>query len=120
MYALPFDGFGESGKINVQELFPNPLSSFHGGTSAGLADQIMFWYNGGYKNLYLFSTTATTAAALSRHGKWINPGTVPDASWGTGNQPSTVQIEPTQGFWYMRQKGATTSFELQIEQPYSL
>ena len=92
----------------------------HGGTSAGLADQMMFWYNGSYKSLYLFSTTATASAALARHNKWINPGTVPDASWGTGNQPSTVQIQPTQGFWYLRQKGATTSFNFQIEQPYSL
>ena len=91
-----------------------------GGGNAGLADQLMFWYNGSYKSLYLFSTTATSTAALARHNKWINSGSVPDASWGTANQPSTVVIQPTQGFWYLRQKGATTSFNFQIEQPYSL
>ena len=91
-----------------------------GGSNAANADQLMFWYNGSYKNLYLFSTTSTAAAALARHNKWINPSSVPDSSWGTVGQPSTIQIQPTQGFWYLRQKGATTSFNFQIEQPYSL
>ena len=87
-----------------------------GGTMAALADQLMLWYNGDYKSLYLFSNPN----AATRHGYWINPGIVPDASWGTANQPSKVQIQPTQGFWYFRQKGQTGELTFKVQQPYSL
>ena len=87
-----------------------------GGTMAAYADQLMLWYNGDYKSLYLFSNPNVT----TRHNRWINPASVPDASWGTANQPSKVQIQPTQGFWYFRQKGQTGELTFKVQQPYSL
>lgn len=87
-----------------------------GGTGASSSDQLMLWYNGSYKSLYLYSKESVP----SRHGYWINPASVPDASWGSANKPSTVQIQPTQGFWYLRQKGATEPLEFKVQQPYSL
>ena len=87
-----------------------------GGTGAAYAEQLMFWDKSTYRSLYLFKNDKVPA----RHNKWINPAKVPDASWGTANQPSKVVIDPTVGFWYYRTKGATAELNFQIQQPYSL
>ena len=117
MYAMPFDSVSDAeGGLTMYEVFPEPLNSFKGGTTGSFADQIMFWYNGDYKSLYLFSNPNV----VTRHGYWINPGSVPESSWGTPNQPSKVQIQPTQGFWYFRQKGQTGELTFKVQQPYSL
>ena len=101
MCALPFDSVSDPDGISIQELFPDPLAAgLTGATMAANADQIMFWYNGAYSSLFLFSNTSVTA----RHNKWINPGAsrIPDASWGTGNMPSTLKIKGGTAFWIKR------------------
>ena len=85
----------------------------HGGNTAAASDQLQIWDGATYKTLWLNGNSK--AAAL--YGWWINYG---NTGWGTGNQPSTVQIQPTVGFWYLRNKAATTSFKFPISQPYSL
>ena len=89
----------------------------YGATTAANADQLMFWRNGSYSSLYLFSREAVPA----RHNKWINPaaGKIPDASWGAGGAPSTMKCDPGEGFWYKRVDGQP-SFEFIDNQPYTL
>lgn len=98
MYALPFDAVGSDDGMTLYEIFPNPLESFTGGTVAALSDQIMFWDNGAYRSLYLFKN----ANVAARHGKWINPTQVPDASWGTANQPTQLKLKGGTSFWIKR------------------
>ena len=89
----------------------------YGAGTAANADQLMFWRNGDYSTLFLCSLPANQ----TRHNKWINPGAtkIPDASWGTGNMPSTMKCEPGEGFWYKRASGQP-SFEFVEQQPYTL
>ena len=97
MYAMPFDGLGGEA-VDMADVFPEPLNSFKAGVNAANSDTIMFWHNGAYKSLYLFSNTAVA----TRHGKWINPGIVPDPSWGTANQPTKLKIKGGTSFWIHR------------------
>ena len=99
MYAMPFDSIGGEGtEISIQDLFPNPLDSFKGGTAAGNSDQLMFWDSAlsNYRTLYMCNATAAT-----RYGKWINNGSVPSA-WGAANQPSKFTIKGGTAFWVKR------------------
>ena len=80
-----------------------------GAGNAANADQIQFWHNGNYVTLYLNDNTGTSSAALARKGKWINPGTVPDASWGTKSQPSELKLTPGMSFWIRRAAGTETN-----------
>ena len=84
-----------------------------GGGAAALSDQIQIWDGQTYKTLWLNGNEK--AAPL--YGWWINNGAT---GWGASGQPSTVQIDPTVGFWYKRVKTGTESFKLPIVQPYSL
>ena len=109
--GIPFDNTADPEGLSIQDLVPDPLNNgWTGGSSANNADAIQFWANGKYVTLHLFNTTATTSAALARKGKWINPGAsmLPDASWGTGSQPSALKLKPGMSFWIRRAPGTET------------
>ena len=91
----------------------------HGGTGTSSADYLQFWNGSSYAILYFYDSTLTTAAAKRRQGYWINPGLLPDASWGTRGEPSEVILPAGMGFWYVRQESAG-SLEITIDQPYAL
>lgn len=84
-----------------------------GGNTMATSDQLQIWDGATYKTVWLNGNTK--AAALC--GYWCNYGMT---GWGNNNQPTTVQIQPGVGFWYLRNKAATTSFKFPISQPYSL
>jgi hypothetical protein len=90
-----------------------------GGTGISTADYLQFWTGSDYAVLYLYDSTSTGAAAMRRKGYWLNPGVLPDASWGTRGEPSAVVLPAGVGFWYMRQESAG-SLEITIDQPYTL
>ena len=108
--GIPFDNTADPEGLSIQDLVPDPLNNGWTGGNANSADTIQFWANGTYVNLYLFDTTATSSAALARKGKWINPASalLPDASWGTGGQPSSLKLRPGMSFWIRRAAGTET------------
>ena len=85
----------------------------HGGTAMANSDQLQIWDGATYKTVWLNGNSAAKPLC----GWWINYGTT---GWGTANQPTTVQISPSVGFWYLRNKTQTTGFKFRIPQPYSL
>ena len=118
--GIPFDNTADAEGLSIQDLVPDPLNNgWTGAANAANADQIQFWNNGNYVTLYLNDNTGTSSAALARKGKWINPaaGMLPDASWGTGSQPTTKVVQPGEGFWY-RHRGE--GFTFTENKPYDL
>ena len=85
----------------------------HGGNTAATSDQLQIWDGQSYKMVWLNGNDKAPAL----YGYWLNYGST---GWGNNNQPTTVQIDPTVGFWYLRNKSATTTFKFQVAQPYSL
>ena len=94
------------GAISVQELFHDPLGQgLTGGAGAANADQLMYWdtnEDGNYVTLYLYSSTATTSAAMSRKNKWICSTAPKDSSWGTRNNVSIKTLTSGMGLWLKR------------------
>ena len=119
MLGVPFDcptnlvdGFA------MDDLFPNALQNgFKGGTGGTTADYLQFWNGSGYTILYLYDSTATTAAAKRRQGHWINPARVPDASWGDRSEATQHKVKPGDAFWLVRnqyENAATYTFAGQV------
>ena len=116
--GIPFDNTADAEGLSIQDLVPDPLNNgWTGGTSINNADTIQFWSDGNYVSLYLYNSTLTASAAVARKGKWINPATVPDSSWGTKGQVSEKVVQPGEGFWY-RHRGEGFSFT--ENKPYDL
>ena len=113
-----------NGAISVQELFHDPLGQgLTGGGGAASADQLMYWdpeESSNYVTLYLYSSTATTSAAMARKNKWLCSVKPNDTTWGTkANEVSPKIIPAGRGIWYKRISGAG-AFTLNLDQPYSL
>ena len=107
--GIPFDNTADAEGLSIQDLVPDPLNNgWTGGTGAGNADTIQFWANDQYVNLYLYNSTLTASTFVARRGKWINPGAVPDASWGTKGQVSELKLKPGMSFWIRRAAGTET------------
>ena len=93
----------------------------HPGTAAAYADKLQFWKDsGGYFELYLNSNTLASATFKARVNKWCNGGVLPDASWGTANNPTIKKIDPGVGFWYRRYDATEPAWNLPQSQPYTL
>ena len=107
--GIPFDNTADPEGLSIQDLIPDPLNNgWTGGTGAANADTIQFWAHGGYVNLFLYNSTLTASTFVARRGKWINPATVPDSSWGTKSQISTLKLKPGMSFWIRRAPGTET------------
>ena len=96
-----------NGAISVQELFHDPLGQgLTGATTAGNADQLMYWdpnESGNYVTLYLNSNTGTSSALIARHNRWCLTSTQPkDTTWGTRNNASIKTLISGMGLWLKR------------------
>eukprot|EP00825_Cyclidium_porcatum_P004604 TRINITY_DN1217_c0_g1_i6.p1 TRINITY_DN1217_c0_g1~~TRINITY_DN1217_c0_g1_i6.p1 ORF type:complete len:323 (+),score=-20.03 TRINITY_DN1217_c0_g1_i6:845-1813(+) len=114
LLGLPFKSVGDTNGISVQSFFVDPIGTgFKAGANAASADNLMFWAWTGssytYFSLYLYDSTATSTAAIARKNKWINPGSVPDSTWGANNGISTLPIKPGDAFWVKRVSGSYAS-----------
>ena len=108
--GIPFDNTLDAEGLSIQDLVPDPLNNgWTGGLNANSADCIQFWAGGQYATLYLYNSTLTASTFVARRGKWINPGTVPDASWGTKSQISELKLKPGMSFWIRRAPGTETN-----------
>ena len=116
--GIPFDNTADAEGLSIQDLVPDPLNNgWTGGTGAASADTIQFWSDGQYYNLYLYNSTLTATRFVAQRGKWMNPATIPDASWGTKGAISEKVVQPGEGFWY-RHRGEGFSFT--ENKPYDL
>lgn len=108
--GIPFDSTTDTEGIDIQSILPtNPFESgWTGGTGAGNADTIQFWVGGQYKDLYLYNSTLTATRFVNQRGKWMNPASVPDASWGTPGAISSLKLKPGMSFWIRRASGTQT------------
>ena len=108
MVGVQFNGLDGEG-IDVQDLFPNPLSQGFTGVSspnsASAAYQLYYWdpaEPGKYVKLFL-----STAANGGRNGKWCLASAPTDKTWGSAkNAISTKKLTSGMGLWLIRPSGA--------------
>jgi len=88
---------GNTNSIDLLDFIPNPQAAgFTAGTTLGSSDQVWFWYQNGYQQVYLYNTTGPIT---SRRGKWLN-----NATWAGGgaNAATTFKLKAGDAVWLKR------------------